>query len=107
VVPVGIWLRQLARARADCAGSAKCRIVLAESLRAFLPQLRGTGELYPCEIVERLCDVLKTGDVVTVDLDQATVTVQATARFSTSNPLARCVRSWTREACSTSPETAG
>lgn len=62
-------------------GSAKCRIVLAESFaRIFFRNCVATGELYPCEITERLCEVLKTGDVVTVDLDQATVTVQATSK---------------------------
>jgi 3-isopropylmalate/(R)-2-methylmalate dehydratase small subunit len=62
-------------------GSANCEIVLAESFaRIFFRNCVATGELYPCEITERLCDTLKTGDVVTVDLDQATVTVQATGK---------------------------
>jgi 3-isopropylmalate/(R)-2-methylmalate dehydratase small subunit len=60
-------------------GSASCRVVLAESFaRIFFRNCVATGELYPCEISDRLCDKLKTGDVVTVDLDQATVTVQGT-----------------------------
>ncbi len=51
-------------------GSANCQLVLAESFaRIFFRNCVATGELYPCEITERLCDVLKTGDVVTVDLD--------------------------------------
>src|SRR5438034_6253535 len=51
-------------------GSAKCRVVLAEGFaRIFFRNCVATGELYPCEITERLCDVLKTGDVVTADLD--------------------------------------
>jgi 3-isopropylmalate/(R)-2-methylmalate dehydratase small subunit len=37
--------------------------------------------------VERLCDVLKTGEVVTVDLDQTTVTVQATGKVYHFKPL--------------------
>lgn len=62
-------------------GSANCEIVLAESFaRIFFRNCVATGELYPCEITERLCDILKTGDVVTVDLDKATVTVQATGK---------------------------
>jgi 3-isopropylmalate/(R)-2-methylmalate dehydratase small subunit len=62
-------------------GSANCEVVLAESFaRIFFRNCVATGELYPCEITERLCDVLKTGDVVTVDLDKATVTVQATGK---------------------------
>ena len=60
-------------------GSANCEIVLAESFaRIFFRNCVATGELYPCECADRLCDILKTGDVVTVDLDAATVTVQAT-----------------------------
>jgi 3-isopropylmalate/(R)-2-methylmalate dehydratase small subunit len=62
-------------------GSANCEIVLAESFaRIFFRNCVATGELYPCECADRLCDILKTGDVVTVDLDQASVTVQATGK---------------------------
>lgn len=58
-------------------GSAACRIVLAESFaRIFFRNCVSTGELYPCEATERLCDVLKTGDVVTLDLDACTVAVE-------------------------------
>jgi 3-isopropylmalate/(R)-2-methylmalate dehydratase small subunit len=60
-------------------GSAGCRVVLAESFaRIFFRNSVATGELYPCELTARLCDTLKTGDVVTVDLDAATVKVHAT-----------------------------
>jgi 3-isopropylmalate/(R)-2-methylmalate dehydratase small subunit len=69
-------------------GSAKCRIVLAESFaRIFFRNCVATGELYPCEAADRLCDVLKTGDVVTVDLDAATVTVQGTGKVYHFKPL--------------------
>jgi 3-isopropylmalate/(R)-2-methylmalate dehydratase small subunit len=62
-------------------GSAGCKVVLAQSFaRIFFRNSVATGELYPCEITERLCDVLKTGDVVTADLDNLTVTVQATGK---------------------------
>src|SRR5438270_9864398 len=57
-------------------GSAGCKIVLAEGFaRIFFRNSVATGELYPCECVDRLCDMLKTGDVVNVDLDAVTVTV--------------------------------
>ena len=46
-----------------------------------------TGELYPCELTERLCDVLKTGDTVTVDLDAQTVTVKGSGRVIQIKPL--------------------
>ena len=69
-------------------GSANCHAVLAESFaRIFFRTCVSTGELYPCEMTERLCDVLKTGDVVTVDLDAATVTVQGTGKVYRFKPL--------------------
>ena len=58
-------------------GSAGCKVVLAEGFaRIFFRNCVATGEVYPCELTERLCDRLKTGDVVTVDLDKATVAVE-------------------------------
>jgi 3-isopropylmalate/(R)-2-methylmalate dehydratase small subunit len=69
-------------------GSANCKIALAESFaRIFFRNCVATGELYPCECLERLCDLLKTGDVVTVDLDAATVTVQRTGKTHHFKPL--------------------
>lgn len=69
-------------------GAAGCQIVLAESFaRIFFRNCVATGELYPCEATERLCDVLKTGDVVTVDIDKSTVTVDATGKTYTFKPL--------------------
>jgi len=69
-------------------GSAGCKTVLAESFaRIFFRNSVATGELYPCECVERLCDLLKTGDVVTVDLDASTVTVKETDKVFQIKPL--------------------
>jgi len=69
-------------------GSAGCKIVLAESFaRIFFRNSMATGELYPCELTQRLCDVLKTGDVVTVDLDAQTVTVKDTGKVYRFKPL--------------------
>src|SRR6266542_755259 len=69
-------------------GSAKCRVVLAEGFaRIFFRNCVATGELYPCEIAERLCDVLKTDEVVTVDLDAATVTVPGGGQIFQFKPL--------------------
>ncbi len=69
-------------------GSAGCKIVLAEGFaRIFFRNCVATGELYPCESVDRLCDILKTGDVVTVDLDAATVKVEATGKVYSFKPL--------------------
>ena len=62
-------------------GSAGCRLVLAESFaRIFFRNCVATGELYPCECLERLSDILKTGDIVTVDLDAATVTLKSNGK---------------------------
>ncbi|MEN9575382.1 MAG: hypothetical protein RL514_3237 [Verrucomicrobiota bacterium] len=69
-------------------GSAGCHVVLAESFaRIFFRNSVATGELYPCELSARLCEVLKTGDVVTVDLDALTVTVPATGQVYSFKPL--------------------
>ena len=69
-------------------GSAGCKVVLAESFaRIFFRNSVATGELYPCELTERLCDTLTNGDVVTVDLDAGTVTVKATGKVFTFKPL--------------------
>jgi 3-isopropylmalate/(R)-2-methylmalate dehydratase small subunit len=69
-------------------GSAGCKIVLAESFaRIFFRNSVATGELYPCEITERLIDTLKTGDVLTVDLDAGTVVVKASGKTVSFKPL--------------------
>jgi 3-isopropylmalate/(R)-2-methylmalate dehydratase small subunit len=69
-------------------GSANCQLVLAESFaRIFFRNCVATGELYPCEITERLCDVLQTGEVVTVDIDQCTVTSQTSGKVYSFKPL--------------------
>lgn len=69
-------------------GSAGCKVVLAESFaRIFFRNSVATGELYPCELTQRLCDVLKTGDVVRVDLDTQTVTVKNTGDVFKFKPL--------------------
>jgi 3-isopropylmalate/(R)-2-methylmalate dehydratase small subunit len=59
-------------------GAAGCEAVVAESYaRIFFRNCIATGELYPCESGERLCEVVKTGDVATLDLEAATLTVGA------------------------------
>src|SRR5580765_6535976 len=69
-------------------GSAGCKVVLAESFaRIFFRNSVATGELYPCELNDRLVDTLKTGDVVTVDLDAGTVTVNGTGKVYQLKPL--------------------
>lgn len=69
-------------------GSAGCRVVLAESFaRIFFRNAVATGELYPCESPVRLCEELRTGQVVTVDLDKESVTVAETGKVYSFKPL--------------------
>lgn len=69
-------------------GAANARLVVAESFaRIFFRNCVATGEIYPCECQDRLCDVLQTGDVVTVDLDASTVTVQKSGKLFPLKPL--------------------
>jgi 3-isopropylmalate/(R)-2-methylmalate dehydratase small subunit len=69
-------------------GSAGTRVVLAESFaRIFFRNCVATGELYPCESLDRLCDLLHTGEVVTVDLDAQTVTVKESGKVYSFKPL--------------------
>lgn len=69
-------------------GSAGCHLVLAESFaRIFFRNSVATGELYPCESVERLCDILKTGDVISVDLDACRISVQPSGKSYAFKPL--------------------
>jgi 3-isopropylmalate/(R)-2-methylmalate dehydratase small subunit len=69
-------------------GSAGCKAVVAEGFaRIFFRNCVATGELYPCECVDRLCEVFKNGDIATLDLDKATVTAQATGKVYSLKPL--------------------
>lgn len=69
-------------------GSAECRVVLAESFaRIFFRNCVATGEIYPCELNERLCEIFKTGDVVRVDLDAETITLISTGETHSFKPL--------------------
>jgi 3-isopropylmalate/(R)-2-methylmalate dehydratase small subunit len=69
-------------------GSAGCKVVLAEGFaRIFFRNAVATGELYPCESVDRLCEVFNIGDVVTVDLNAHTVTAKATGKVYKFKPL--------------------
>lgn len=69
-------------------GSANCRVVLAESFaRIFFRNCVATGELYPCEIIDRLCETLKTGDLITVDLDACTISLDDSGKVYNFKPL--------------------
>lgn len=52
-------------------GAAGVRIVIAQSYaRIFFRNAVATGEIYPCETDERLCETLHTGMQVQVDLNE-------------------------------------
>jgi len=69
-------------------GSAGCKVILAESFaRIFFRNCVATGEVYPCQCLERMCEILKNGDVVTVDLDKSMITIQATGKTHSFVPL--------------------
>ena len=60
-------------------GAAGVEAVIAESFaRIFFRNCVATGELYPYDAKERLCDTLKTGDIGTLDFDHDTLTVNGT-----------------------------
>ena len=69
-------------------GAAGCKLVLAESFaRIFFRNCVATGELYPCDVTVRLCDILKTGDELSVDLDAGTVSIKANDEVYSIKPL--------------------
>jgi 3-isopropylmalate/(R)-2-methylmalate dehydratase small subunit len=67
-------------------GAAGVEAVIAESFaRIFFRNCVATGELYPYDANERLCDVLKTGDEATLDFDNDTLS--ANGRIYSLKPL--------------------
>ena len=69
-------------------GSAGCKVVLAEGFaRIFFRNSVATGELYPCEATDRLCDSLTTGQRVKVDLDACSVLVEDSGKKYSFKPL--------------------
>ena len=69
-------------------GSAGCKVVLAESFaRIFFRNSVATGELYPCESLDRLCEILQTGDILSVNLDDCSVTLQKSGQVHKFKPL--------------------
>jgi 3-isopropylmalate/(R)-2-methylmalate dehydratase small subunit len=69
-------------------GAAGCKAVVAESFaRIFFRNSVATGELYPVETPTRLCDALRTGDDVELDLDANTLRVASTGKVVVLKPL--------------------
>ncbi len=69
-------------------GAAGCAAVVAEGFaRIFFRNCVATGELYPVECSQRLCDLIKTGDELAIDLDQTTLTLTKTGKVISIKPL--------------------
>ncbi len=68
--------------------AAGCEAVVAEGFaRIFFRNCVATGELYPVESTVRLCDTLRTGDEVELDLDANTLRVIGNGKVIALKPL--------------------
>jgi 3-isopropylmalate/(R)-2-methylmalate dehydratase small subunit len=68
-------------------GAAGIQAVVAESFaRIFFRNCIATGELYPLEAQQRLCDELRTGDEVEIDLDAGTLRRTSDGRVERLRP---------------------
>jgi 3-isopropylmalate/(R)-2-methylmalate dehydratase small subunit len=69
-------------------GAAGCTVVVAQSYaRIFFRNCVATGECYPAETAERLCDALATGEEVEVDMEADVLTQLSTGRTFSLKPL--------------------
>mgnify|MGYP006293122657 CR=1 FL=1 len=69
-------------------GAAGVRAVVAESYaRIFFRNAVATGEVYPLECVERLCDVFETGQRARIDLERNTLERPADGTRAMLSPL--------------------
>jgi 3-isopropylmalate/(R)-2-methylmalate dehydratase small subunit len=69
-------------------GASGAQVVVAQSYaRIFFRNCISTGELYPVETEVRLCDELRTGEEVEVDMDADVLTVIATGKKYNLRPL--------------------
>jgi 3-isopropylmalate/(R)-2-methylmalate dehydratase small subunit len=69
-------------------GAANCEAVVAEGFaRIFFRNCVATGEIYPVESTQRLCDTLQTGDEVVLDLDKNELLAVKTGQRYALKPL--------------------
>ena len=69
-------------------GATGCQAVVAEGFaRIFFRNCVATGELYPVECGDRLCDAVKTGDEVELDLDANRLRILKTGETHSTKPL--------------------
>ena len=69
-------------------GAAGCAAVIAEGFaRIFFRNCVATGELYPIDCSQRLCDLIQTGDELEINLERNTLQLVKTARMIDTKPL--------------------
>lgn len=69
-------------------GASGCEVVVAESFaRIFFRNCVATGELYPYEATQRLCETIQTGDEVSIDFDKDEVTHKPSGKVFKLKPL--------------------
>ncbi len=69
-------------------GAANCEAIIAEGFaRIFFRNCVATGEVYPVETTDRLCDIFKTGDLATLDIDACTVRHHGTGKVYATKSL--------------------
>jgi len=69
-------------------GASGCEAVVAEGFaRIFFRNCVATGELYPAETTQRLCETIRTGDEVELDLDASTLKLIQTGKTVATKPL--------------------
>jgi len=69
-------------------GAAGCQAVVAEGFaRIFFRNCVATGELYPVESTQRICEVVETGDEVELDLDANTLKLLKSGKTIATKPL--------------------
>jgi len=69
-------------------GASGVEVVVAQSYaRIFFRNSTATGELYPWESVEKLCDRFVTGQTATLDFDNNQITNDTTGEVFLLKPL--------------------
>ena len=69
-------------------GASGCEAVVAEGFaRIFFRNCVATGELYPVEATQRLCETIRTGDEVELDLDASTLKLVKAGQTVATKPL--------------------
>ena len=71
-----------------CLGAAGCRAVVAESYaRIFFRNAVATGEVYPLESADRLCEAFRTGDQAEIDSEAGSIRHAGTGRTYRLKPI--------------------